>query len=63
MMSGHSLHRAGLYVSMCDFLGASQDAEVKEDSGDIVRVVEVKCPYKARNKTIKQMQSFSTQSH
>ena len=61
LMSGHSLHRAGLFVRSCGFLDASPDAVVKDESGDIVRVVEVTCPYKARNKTIEEMldgQSF-----
>ena len=59
LMSCH--YRAGLYVSSCGFLGASPDAVVKDESGDIVRVAEVKCPYKARNTTIEEMlddQSF-----
>ena len=55
LITGHSLHRAGLYVSSCGFLGASPDAVVKDESGDIVRVVEGKCHYKARNKTVEEM--------
>ena len=49
------VEETGIYISDCGFLGASPDGIVKDHSGHIVRLVEVKCPYKGRNKTLKQM--------
>ena len=49
-----SLHGAGFFVSSCGFLGTSPDGIVK-DKSDSVRLVEVKCPYKARERNIEEM--------
>ena len=49
-----SLHGVGFFVSSCGFLGASPDGVVKDNS-DSVRLVEVKCPYKARERNIEEM--------
>ena len=58
---GLLLSEAGIYIAECGFLGASPDGVVKDESGQSVCLVEVKCPYKARNKSIEEMyndQSF-----
>ena len=52
--SGSTLQDAGMYISDCGFLGASPDCVIVDHSGD-VRIVEVKCPYKAREKTLEEM--------
>ena len=42
------------FVDKCRYLGASPDAIVIDAAGQTVKLVEVKCPYKARDKTIAQ---------
>ena len=39
------VRETGVYIDYCGFLGASPDGIVEDDSGEIVRLVEVKCPY------------------
>ena len=51
--SGSTLRDAGIYIDNCGFLGASDS--VVDHSGNIVRIVEVKCPCKAREKTLEEM--------
>ena len=53
--SGSTVRDAGIYIGDCGFLGASPDGVVVDHSGDTVRIVEVKCPYKAREKTLEEM--------
>jgi hypothetical protein len=55
--SDFSVREAGIYLGDCGFLGASPDGVVNDHSGDSVRIVEVKCPYKAREKTLDDMYS------
>ena len=55
--SDFSVREAGIYLSDCGFLGASPDGIVHDNFGHSVRIVEVKCPYKARDKTLDSMYS------
>ena len=48
------LKGVGFFVDGCGYLGASPDGIVVDDAGRSVKLVEVKCPYKARDKTIEQ---------
>jgi hypothetical protein len=50
-----TLNPAGIFISECGFLGASPDGVVTDHSECSVRLVEVKCPYKARNKSVEEM--------
>ena len=52
---GLRIRDVGFFVGDCGFLGASPDAVGKNASGDTVCLVEVKCPYKGRNKTVEEM--------
>ena len=52
-----TVEETGVYIGDCVFLGASPDGVVKDNSGRIIRLVEVKCPYRGRNKTLKDMYS------
>ena len=52
---GLILSEAGIFIAECGFIGALPDGVVKDKSGQSVRLVEVKCPYKARNKSIEEM--------
>ena len=48
-----SMERGGIFISLDHgFLGASPDALVKDRDGITVKLVEVKCPYKARQTTV-----------
>ena len=49
------LSQVGIFVSECGFLGASPDGVVKDHMEHSVCLVEVKCPYKARTKSIDEM--------
>ena len=48
------LIKAGLFLDKCGYLGASPDGIVLDSSGQPVKVVEVKCPFSARDKTVEQ---------
>ena len=51
---GTTVDEAGIFVSACGFLGASPDGIVM--SGDKpIKLIEVKCPYRARNSTVHEM--------
>ena len=49
-----SLGEAGVFISSCGFLGASPDGLVSRGEKTI-KLVEVKCPYKARHSTVREM--------
>ena len=51
---GLMLIKAGLFLDKCGYLGASPDGIVLDSSGQPVKVVEVKCPFSARDKTVEQ---------
>ena len=53
--SGLTVHEVGVFIGNSGFLGASPDGIVKDCSGHTVHLVEVKCPYKARSKTVEEM--------
>ena len=44
--------QCGIVVAECGFLGASPDAVVENSSREEVCVIEVKCPYSARESTV-----------
>ena len=50
----HTLSNAGLFVDKCGYLGASPDGVVVDGSGRRVKIVEVKCPFNAKDKTIEE---------
>ena len=53
---GLTLNAASIFINECGFLGASSDDGVVTDHLECsVRLVEVKCPYKARNKSVEEM--------
>lgn len=52
---GLTLNEAGIFISECGFLGASPDGVVTDHLECSVCLVEVKCPYKARNKSVEEM--------
>lgn len=54
LSSENTLKEAGIFISTCGFLGASPDGLVV-CSGNSVKVVEVKCPSKARHSTVQDM--------
>ena len=50
----NTVREAGIFISDCGFLGASPDGLV-DHLGSPITVLEVKCPYKARNMTVTEM--------
>ena len=54
LSSDLTLISARCFVDKCGYLGASPDGIVKDAAGQLVKLVEVKCPFKARDKTVKQ---------
>ncbi len=50
--SGERVDPCELYIHENGFLGASPDGLVVSSSGDIDRLIEINCPYSARNDTI-----------
>ena len=54
LSGGLTLIKAGLFVDKCGYLGASPDGIVLDSSGLPVKVVEVKCPFSAKDKTVEQ---------
>ena len=55
--SSCTVNQVGVCISDCGYLGASPDGVVKDSNEDPIRLIEVKCPYKARNKSIEEMYS------
>ena len=49
-----SLSKAGIFIGESGYLGASPDGIVVDEAGHNIKLVEVKCPFSARDKTIKQ---------
>lgn len=49
-----TLISAGFFVGKCGYLGASPDGIVMDVAGQPVKLVEVKCPFRARDKTVEQ---------
>ena len=49
-----TLTEAGVFVDVCGYLGASPDGIVMDTAGRSVRLVEVKCPISAQDKTVEQ---------
>lgn len=49
-----SLTKAGIFIDESGYLGASPDGVVVDEAGHPIKLVEVKCPFSARDKTIKQ---------
>ena len=49
-----TLTSAGFFVHECGYLGASPDSIVKDAAGQSVKLVEAKCPFKVRDKTVEQ---------
>ena len=45
------------FISDCGFLGASPDSIINDHSNHSIRIVEVKCPHKARDETLDSMYS------
>ena len=41
-------------IDKCGYLGASPDGIVKDVAGQLVKLVEVKCPFSARDKAVEQ---------
>ena len=52
--SALSLSKAGIFIDESGYLGASPDGVVRDEAGRPLKLVEVKCPFTARDKTIKQ---------
>ena len=52
--SNLSLSKAGMFIDESGYLGASPDGVVVDEAGHSIKVVEVKCPLSARDKTVKQ---------
>ena len=44
----------GFFVGKCVYLGASPDGIVTDVAGQLVKLEEVKCPFRARDKTVEQ---------
>ena len=51
---GLFVEEAGIFISSCGFLGASPDGVVRSGE-NIVKLIEVKCPYRARHGTVREM--------
>ena len=46
--------KAGIFIDKCGYLGASPDGIVIKKDGLPSKLIEVKCPFNAQDKTIKQ---------
>ena len=55
LANGYTLNEAGIFICDCGYLGASPDGVVKDCNNKPTRLVEVKCPYKARNKSVEEL--------
>ena len=51
---GFTLSNTGLFVDKCGYLGASPDSLVIDGSGQPVKIVEIKCPFVVRDKTVEE---------
>ena len=56
--SNHTINEVELCVSDCGYLGASPDGVVKDSNKDPICLIEVKCPYKAQNKSVEDMMTL-----
>ena len=48
-----SLSKAGIFIDESGYLGASPDGVIVDEAGHSIKHVEVKCPFSARDKTVK----------
>ena len=54
LSSNLTLTRAGFFIYTCGYLAASPDGIVMDTDGHPVRLVEVKCPFSTKDKTVEQ---------
>ena len=54
LSSGLTLISAGFFADICGYLGASPDGIVEDAAGQSLKLVEMKCPFRARDKTVEQ---------